>query len=465
MNAKTLTVAIFAIGALSAFGQSNPDSSGAVDTETELSWPDGTVYFSSINDNDGGYVLTDYLPVTWSAQVNWGQASGGSFVGQSYSDGNWNNNLPSGIWPESIYGLSTAYGYAADYDFAYWPQGFQWQVYFGSASGSDAEGAYSYNDTPELEMLTGGAPGATGYELYEIQGAVILEFNETNIASQKVQIGGLGKLGSNGILWVVLPTHSKVAATPSGGQFYVGGATATPYKLVSQCVSPIPADRSRTTIGVGEQVNLSFSPTLPTNAVWSTTAGSLSYITNTSTQFTAPDGPTNVTVTAAVGGTPFNIPFDVIAPTGMVTATIIGTNHYPVGWVGAGMTNRLTFFPTNVSFYRVQIIESTTFPTNIMGFFTNYDIGPLTIGSDLIYYDNTIEDHVSSSYQLDPPIYPGSFELNTPIAWSVEGSSETNSMSPFNRVARLLDGSGDFSNTKYGITITRYTNDFSFSTQ
>ena len=55
-------------------------------------------------------------------------------------------------------------------------------------------------------------------------------------------------------------------------EYYITAPTNAKYSLITQCQSPIPTNQNRTTIGVGELVNLSFSPGLPTNILWTVSA-------------------------------------------------------------------------------------------------------------------------------------------------------------------------------------------------
>ena len=128
------------------------------------------------------------------------------------------------------------------------------------------------------------------------------------------------------------------------------------------------------------------------------------------------------------------------------------------------MTDLLTFFPTNVSFYRVQIIEFSTSPTNITGFFVTYPFTPVQIASFPLFNDNTIGD--DTDFEIEPglPFSPGGFNIYTPVGWNVEGSSVTNRFGLVESVSQLLDNGGDFSRFKYGIVITRSTNDVLFHT-
>src|SRR5262249_49282106 len=80
-----------------------------------------------------------------------------------------------------------------------------------------------------------------------------------------------------------------------------------PEKITSLTIFEQPGARTRTTIGVGEQVFLTHSPG---GATWTTTAGTVSPGTGTIVIFTAPDTAQTVTVTGGAA----TIAFTVISP-------------------------------------------------------------------------------------------------------------------------------------------------------
>lgn len=469
MKVKIIIFFIFTAGIFTALAQSNPSSTNGVDMEMPLPWPNGGFYASSFNGTENSYEAINWSPtinVTNLFNANWSYAGGGSgiagVVGEYTNDLTW----AGAVWPDIILtNPSPPVGLlpfvSGSINFTYYQVPDDYYTFL----------VWQYTEQGVITLVTGGSPGATGNELFCISYSAenwLPTFGET-IPPQQVSVSGLGSLDTNGDLYVSLPLHTTLPITPNLNTSGLNYATpgVQPYQLVSQCVSPIPSNQARTTIGVGEQVNLSFSPTLPINAVWKTTGGTLSSITNTSTRFTAPSSAGSVTVSASVRGQPpSSITFNVVAPSGIATAAITGTNHFPVGEMGAGMTDEVWIAPTNVSFYRVTLIELQTAATNFTGYFTNSNISSLNVGSGGIGQDNDVIDTVNtsfSSYSL--PLYPGSFQYRIPVYWQVAGSSQTNYFGTFVHTASLLDSSGDFSVNKYGITITRSLDDVSYSSQ
>ena len=378
-------------------------------------------------------------------------------------------------WPEIGYGVSVnaqsgatnnteenpplGFYIFGSVDFTYWPlpSPYNYPVHF------------QYNDQPQVMLVTGGAPGTTGNELYNISySAQAIWPNDYTVPSQNINVSGFGQMNTNGQLLVVLPLHTQVPITPNANAgWYSATPSVQPYQLVSQCVSSIPSNQSRTTIGVGEQVNLSFSPTLPINAVWKTTAGSLSTITNRSTQFTAPSNATSATVTATIPGQPpVGITFNVVAPSGLDYAVITATNNFPngiptlsSGQSGAQMILQAFFAPTNVSFYRVSVMEVGENASDLSGYFSQWTPSQLyhsTAGWVPLNEANAYNDYASGG-PFPSPWSSGGFSWNIPANWQVTGSGQTNSMPGWNQVFSI-DASGTVTIQKWGCSVTRTTN-------
>ena len=223
---------------------------------------------------------------------------------------------------------------------------------------------------------------------------------------------------------------------------------------------------SRTTVGVGEEVSFGFQPAMPYALDWSTSAGSVSPAFSSSTTLTSPSNAVSgLIVTAKLrGGKSVQFPpFTVVEPAGIDHAKITGTNSYPLGDIGAGMTNEIWIAPTDVSFYRVTLSELPCFPVNITGYFTNVSIGPVKVGSGTLGMNNDEIDQVySGSFTPSFPIYPGGFDLYVTNYWHIGDTSVSNFFAIFPSSARILNSSGDASISKYGLTITRGTNDVSY---
>ena len=291
------------------------------------------------------------------------------------------------------------------------------------------------------------------------------------IPPQVVALDALGRFDNNGNLYTALAAGQKEIVTPQANYTNYAGALPTPQGYTPVSVTELPAysnpDQSRTKLGVAEGVYLYFQPDLPSNAKWKTSSGGLSSTDAERTWFTAPSNATpNVIVTATYKGQTCQFPpFNVVAPGGY-TATIIGTNHYSPGLLGAGMTNLVRILPTDVCFHKVKTVELPCFALNITGYFTNIVIPPAIVGYSQLKDDNSLIDWVSSGSGAPSfPIYPGGFDVYVTNYWQIQGASSSNLFAVIPGYVRLLNSSGDLSMIRYGITLTRSTNDISHSSQ
>jgi hypothetical protein len=286
---------------------------------------------------------------------------------------------------------------------------------------------------------------------------------------------------SDGFVWIVLPDGEEVDVTPQalGVSYYLCDPLECKYNFVPQCQSPIPTNTIRTNIGVGEYVNLSvkaaatyypFSPTLPTDTQWRTTAGSLAYTNWPVNVFTAPSNAANVTITTVIpSGPTINNNLTVLEPTNVDHAVIVSSNEayytFPTNAAGAFMHLYVYMGPTNVSFYRVQMEEVAENGTGLTGYFANTNIWPDPTNS--FYHssantpfalanDNswpTNYDYCNTptaSPYLPQPWSSGRFSWNVPWKWWIIGSTNTNYMANGWQEQFSIDANGTVKITKFG---------------
>jgi hypothetical protein len=128
--------------------------------------------------------------------------------------------------------------------------------------------------------------------------------------------------------------------------------------ITSQTFAKVPADRSRLTIGVGEQVKLTFSGS---SANWtiSDNQGTVTPTGKTSI-YTASITPATETITAVDTATSATatITFDVIAPSGLLFERVPGTTiHHHQGWPDIGFSAKVYLQPDTVSFENIAVRE------------------------------------------------------------------------------------------------------------
>lgn len=181
-------------------------------------------------------------------------------------------------------------------------------------------------------------------------------------------------------------------------------AAATGIRIKSTTVSPDPPNRTRTKLGVGEQVTCSTDPS--TSATWSVTGGgSVSPVTGTSTIFTASKSPSTPSVQATVGSNTFTKSFTVVAPASITSAVKsdpgLGTLGPPNNQIGAYTIYDITVNPTDVSFYGVRVRENIprhtwTWPNGAAG-----GIAAQTPAWSTNFKNKTIDNIKSGPYPLN----------------------------------------------------------------
>jgi hypothetical protein len=260
---------------------------------------------------------------------------------------------------------------------------------------------------------------------------------------------------------------NELTATPGSRAFNV-------IRMTNVTVSPIPTNTWRLDLGVGEVVNLSLVGTPAGSVHWTTTAGSLNPTNGTATAFTAPSNAAGATVTATFSGGSCDKTFNVVEPAG-VSGFIRSTNTaIAVGTMGVGMFITVTVTPTNVSFYRVRMMEVGRNATNVTGYFTNaatpawnhdtahgadvwFQLGndntwPHSESGGLTYYDH------AATWGYPAPWTAGAFGFHVPAKWQVGSGGPTNDLAASWVQSFTLQANGTTTVTKFGLSATRGTN-------
>jgi hypothetical protein len=297
----------------------------------------------------------------------------------------------------------------------------------------------------KLMILPSGQQAAGGTSLYLVE-ASAMEYSDVDdndydnlgdapIAPETMQVNGQALVNSgitnydgsvSGMTLISAPSGAPapLVTTAAASAF---SFTNRAFQLVSQCVATTPANQSRTNLGVGEQVSLSFNPSPSTNITWSATVGSLSTNYGTTNLFTAPDNATNVTVTVTIGSAPVNLYYKVFAPTGALLESVPGSLTTSTNPLGLSYYANWYIQPDNVPFYNIQIAEGFTNAVTT-GYFT-YQQGLLHTPGSPIQGGNVVPgkgtlcgggypfayDQISGGSQ-GPPYTNGTFTWHIP--WS-----------------------------------------------
>lgn len=253
-------------------------------------------------------------------------------------------------------------------------------------------------------------------------------------------------------LAVVLITH--VASSP--GDTYTQHTTSSIGDITSQTVATVPADRTRTTIGIGEQVTCSIDPgtwvdkdcNTTANAIeddtigdrqWSASgAGTVSPTTagaNNSATLTSHHSPGGVTIKVTVNdsGTKFDDvvtkskTFSVVAPSGIDVAFDADLSPYAAGppnaWIGASQRFIHTVQPTTVNFDQANLrddwaTENRTWPDNtneaITGFRQTWSVGVIGGTHNRMHHVTTEHQPIA---RLDSAAVPGVNYVDFKFTW------------------------------------------------
>ncbi len=236
-------------------------------------------------------------------------------------------------------------------------------------------------------------------------------------------------------------------------------------QIQHECVATPPADQSRTNIGVGEKMMLWLPGSLSGTFTWKTSAGTLSRTNGTSTTLTAPDNAATATVTVSYAGGSCTTNFDVLAPDGSYTAVNTSTPGAAVNVAAAGMVNTIILGPTNVSLSSIRIQEIGENAENTQEYYqVNGAPKHTPSGQTLINFDNSFPDRATGG-PADPPwsgtnYSGGSFDWQVPTVWWVPGGPTNQLWAGANNLQTfLLTSNGTLTVTKYGLSVTRTTND------
>jgi len=243
------------------------------------------------------------------------------------------------------------------------------------------------------------------------------------VPSESIKIGGIA-VDVNGIAFLSVPEGATPDVTISApARHHNGSASVTKHTLVNRCHAAIPADRTRSKLGVGEEVSLDISPGLPPGyvATWVATSGTVEPPTGDSVTFTAPERKNSANVKVVIGRESMEKDFEVVEPSGDYTPEIVEP-FLRVDPVGAGMNLRVYFHPRDVSFYNVWIYEVPGPASNPKGYFVNVEPPPhdelhgagvwWKLGEDNSWGDE-------ASFFGWPPNVNGSYDWVIPAQWRV----------------------------------------------
>lgn len=373
---------------------------------------------------------------------------------------------------------------------------------FQSAEGTNEYKDYEYRDyskttVTRTRLRTGGKALSGRMNLFAISASArefIAPAPDNNVfwnakPVDPTAISVLGKkLGSDGILYKLLPDNDSYNITPQvDAQRYEYGVTAQKHIFVHETLHPALTnpDRERTTLGVGEEVDIYFNPplrmTFPEHPTWIAYAGGISPafdpdLNGSSVRFTAPSNAATATVWVNVRDVHLSVDFHVLEPRGVDNAVVTNTDlrAFNIGESGASMHLHPYMAPTSVSFYRVQCEEVGEDASDVDGYFTNNP--PFTINT-LSHKGNSGPGKEDEWFQIqennlwqegwdvatagplpDLPWSNGHFTWIIPGKWKI-GTGPTNNIEQGWDQEFTIDSSGTVTITKFRHTVIRHTNE------
>ena len=207
---------------------------------------------------------------------------------------------------------------------------------------------------------------------------------------------------------------------------------ALPTSITSETVETSPGARTRTDIGVGENVTLTHSSSC--SVTWATTAGTIFPVGNTAV-LTAPDTAQSITVTAGGASKTFNV----IAPTSVAMDIAPGSGvKHTKNNPDSGILARVFLGPDTVNFTNVSYreLDVAGVPSPGAGayscnpFSSGHCVGavggacpPILMTNTVVATKGTKADDMDCAYsghcKRTPPFTPGSITLTIPYEYRV----------------------------------------------
>ena len=236
-------------------------------------------------------------------------------------------------------------------------------------------------------------------------------------------------------------------------------------QLESETAATLPLDRTRTKLGVGEEVTLTLQPISVSPITWSIVGeGILSATTGNIITFTAHNRESTASITATFNAQSCSINFTVVEPDGVILEQEPETGIFHInGTASVGFRGRPFITPNDVSFINIQVREflALGIGTGFYAFLNNelHELGdwnPIIPGTSSKPNKLSNFDEISSGVD-PPPFSDGTFLWPIPWQFRVNGGSEKQ-FAIVNH-EQVADSSGRVTLSKGGVTVTKDAND------
>ncbi len=241
----------------------------------------------------------------------------------------------------------------------------------------------------------------------------------------------------------------------------VKASPCTAARITVETVALQPANRARTTVGVGEKVNLTYSLG---NAAWTVSKGALTATSGQTVTFQAPDRAETVIIKATGGGCTCTVTFTVIEPANVQMERAPGTGIFHANGIpSVGIRAEIFLQPDTVSFQFIEISEDDC-PGVVTGYFvgTTLDgirhaahgagtwvpVGPPVAGkgSKIVGRDTASSGHCN----FGTPYSNGTFDWAIPWKFRVGSGADKVFATVHQRFT--IDAAGDMTVSKAGAT-------------
>lgn len=243
-------------------------------------------------------------------------------------------------------------------------------------------------------------------------------------ASGATMVGSpTGSQNANATFLFSTPGTATITAQAGPLSTTANGTIIGPTNILHVTLASCPADTSRTTIGVGEQLTLTLSPDCGTPIWWVLSGdGTLSAMSGNPVTFTAGDQAGSPIVIGTEGGVSQSVTFNVIPPSNVQFTKDGGDRHLQY-FTSAGFLAHVKILPTTVSFGAIHVREDSAPLSSASGVWTTMGTHPQG-DWEAINDDNTLgtsdgDDHVAA---WSSGVQPGGFTWSIPVRYAVDTS-------------------------------------------
>jgi len=239
-------------------------------------------------------------------------------------------------------------------------------------------------------------------------------------------------------------------------------------KITVKAQAVRPSKRDRTTVGVGEQIDLTYSLG---SANWTTSHGTLTSPTGAMVTFQAPDRAATVRIEATGGGCTCTVTFTVIEPSSVLMQRAPGTGiFHDNGIPSVGIKAEIFLQPDTVSFQFIEISEDDC-PGLVTGYFVGTPLDGIRhgahgagtwvrVGSPVAGKGSKVvaQDTASSGHcNFGTPYAAGTFDWPIPWKFRLNGGADKVFATVHQRFT--INAAGDMTVSKAGATGSAKLND------